>query len=635
MLLYTARPEFRAPWPMRTHHSQITLNRLSSRNVREMVALVAARNALTSDSVEAVVERTGGVPLFVEELTRAMLEGGSAQDTGRDIPATLHDSLMARLDRLGTAKEVAQLAAVIGAEFSYELLQAVSSRPESELQAALAKLADAELIYTRGIPPDATYQFKHALIRDTGYDALLKSRRRELHRLVAQIIDEKFPVLKRTQPEVLARHWTEAGETDVAISLWGKIADTSRSRCAFHEAYGAYQNVLALLELLQQSRERDERELSIRTALTTVLQITHGYSAPETIEASARARALSDKVGNLGQLVLQAWNKWAALSSAGDLIAARQIAEETFEFASREGDPVNLAYAHMAIMTSRYRLGDLPGAEHYFSRGLAFFDSETFRRAPGAIAQTFGNASQVALLMGHADTARNRIRQAISRALDNDNPYDQAFAQFMAAVLHLILREPQQAQDSATSSLKLCDKHRFPQFAALSRIALGRAHAELGDAHEGIELIRQGMAEMLATKNRNAISVYLHWLSEAQMFGSDISEAIESIDKAINEEPAQLYFRPENLRFRAELRLKQGNIELAETDFEESIALAHRMGAKAWELRTAMSRARLLAAQGRPDQALAILADIYNWFTEGFDTADLKEAKALLDELAI
>jgi len=203
----------------------------------------------------------------------------------------------------------------------------------------------------------------------------------------------------------------------------------------------------------------------------------------------------------------------------------------------------------------------------------------------------------------------------------------------MAATLHLILRDPQEAGDLATSSLQLCDKHKFPQFAALSRIALGRARAELGDVHEGIELIREGAAETLATRNRNAISVYLHWLSEAQMFGGKISEAIESVNKAMNEEPTQLYFRPENLRLRAGLRFKRGDIELADADFDESIALARRMGAKAWELRTAMSQARLLAAQGRPDQTLAILADIYNCFTEGFDTADLKDAKQLLEQL--
>jgi predicted ATPase len=200
MLLYTARPEFRQPWPLRSHHTQITLNRLSTRDAQKMIAQVAARHALARETLDAVMERTSGVPLFVEELTRAVLESSDARPGAHAIPETLHDSLMARLDRLGAAKEVAQLAAVIGPEFSYELLQLISEIPEGELRTALTKLTNAELIYARGFPPEATYQFKHALIRDTAYDALLKSRRRELHRLVAQTIDERFAALRWRGP---------------------------------------------------------------------------------------------------------------------------------------------------------------------------------------------------------------------------------------------------------------------------------------------------------------------------------------------------------------------------------------------------------------------------------------------------
>ena len=212
LLLFTARPEFHAQWPPRAHHTQITLNRLSARNVRTMVGEVAAQKALSEETIATVVERTGGVPLFVEELTRAVLESGNAKLTGREIPVTLHDSLMARLDRLGPAKEVIQVGAVIGSEFSYELLHAVHPIAEEDLQGALRRLADAELIYVRGIPPEASYTFKHALIRDAAYEALLKSRRKELHRLVARTINEKFTALKEAHPEVLARHWTEAAK---------------------------------------------------------------------------------------------------------------------------------------------------------------------------------------------------------------------------------------------------------------------------------------------------------------------------------------------------------------------------------------------------------------------------------------
>ena len=250
MLICTARPEFHGQWPMRAHHTQITLNRLSTRNVREMITLVGARNALAGENIEAVIERTGGVPLFVEELTRAVLESGGVKLSARAIPETLHDSLMARLDRLGSAKSMLQLGSVIGGEFSYELLRAVHADSESELESELRKLTEADLLYIRGLAPDATYRFKHALIRDAAYEALLKSRRKELHGLIAHTMEEKFPDIKQARPEVLARHWTEAGEIEPAIAEWTRAGKAAEGRNAFAEAEQSYGQASALLNLL-------------------------------------------------------------------------------------------------------------------------------------------------------------------------------------------------------------------------------------------------------------------------------------------------------------------------------------------------------------------------------------------------
>jgi predicted ATPase len=253
LLLYTARPEFSAPWPPRTHHTQINLSRLTTINVRTMVAQVAAKIALSDETVATVVDRTGGVPLFVEELTRAVLESGEVKLTGSEIPATLHDSLMARLDRLGPAKEVIQVCAVIGGEFSYELLHAVHPIAEEDLQRVLRKLADAELLYVLGIAPDATYQFKHALIRDAAYEALLKSRRKVLHLIVARTIEEKFPALKEAHPEVLAHHWTEAGEPEPAVDAWEKSVERAAARRAFREVDHNCSAALAVLQTMPES----------------------------------------------------------------------------------------------------------------------------------------------------------------------------------------------------------------------------------------------------------------------------------------------------------------------------------------------------------------------------------------------
>jgi predicted ATPase len=303
MLICTARPEFHPQWPMRSHHTQITLNRLSVRNVREMIAQVVARNALTSESVEAVIERTSGVPLFVEELTRAVLESGGVKLSARAIPVTLHDSLMARLDRLGSAKSVLQLGSVIGGEFSYELLRAIHLGNESELENELRKLTDADLLYFRGIPPDATYWFKHTLIRDAAYEALLKSQRRDLHRLVAHAIDNQVTALKEAHPEVLAQHWTAAGEINLAITQWSRAAKTAEARNAFTEALQSYQQAAALLKELPQSPERDHRELELAQSTVPMLQVTRGYSAAETIGAIKRTAALAEKTGNLAQFI--------------------------------------------------------------------------------------------------------------------------------------------------------------------------------------------------------------------------------------------------------------------------------------------------------------------------------------------
>ena len=382
LLLCTARPEFRPQWPLRAHHIQLTLNRLSARNVREMIAEVAARNALAGETVDTVIERTGGVPLFVEELTRAVLESGSAKLAGREIPATLHDLLMARLDRLGPAKEVLQIGAVIGSEFSYELLHAAHPVGAEELQAALRIATDAELVYVRGIAPEATYQFKHALIRDAAYEALLKSRRKELHGQVARTINEKFPFLKETHPEVVALHWAEGGETAQAIAEWTRAGKAAASRHAFKEAQQSYEQALALLSLLPDSAKRDLHELDLRQSIIRILPVTSGLASPEIVDACAQAIALAKKTGNLSQLVSLMHDTGRAAHQAGDYESVATLADETLELAMREDNPTNLGLAYELQIFVRHLRGDLAGAEEHFARGLKFFEDASIWPLP-------------------------------------------------------------------------------------------------------------------------------------------------------------------------------------------------------------------------------------------------------------
>jgi class 3 adenylate cyclase/tetratricopeptide (TPR) repeat protein len=633
LLLYTARPEFRAPWPMRAHHTQITLNRLSVRDIRAMVAQVAASKALADETVATVVERTGGVPLFVEELTRAVLESGDAKLTGREIPATLHDSLMARLDRLGPAKEIIQIGAVVGSEFSYEMLHAVHPIVEADLQRALRSLADAELLYVRGIAPDATYQFKHALIRDAAYEALLKSRRKELHRLVARTIDEKFPELKEAHSEVLARHWTEAGEAELAIAEWSRAGKSAEARNAFIEAQESYKQALALLNLLSESPERDGRELRLRQSVVGMLQMTRGWAATETVDAAERTGALAEKSGNLTQLgnslAARGFTAWIS----GDLSSAGALADQALELALREGNPIILAYRYMLQVIVRFWRGDLAGAEKHFTTGLAFFENPRFRQKPiGAAIAAYGYASYTAWTLGRADVARERMAR-MKEVVNGNNPHDAAFSRVNAAVLLVFMKEYWRAESLAVQALELSEKNQFPNEAAMAQWLLGAARAQLGRASEGIALIRRGTATLLEVGQRICITHFTGSLAAAQERDGAIGDALESIEQALHVNPGERVYLPEMLRIRGELRLKQGNAELAQTDFREAIALAQRMSAKSWELRATMSLARLLRDTSRRDEARTMLADIYNWFTEGFDTPDLIDAKALLDEL--
>jgi tetratricopeptide (TPR) repeat protein len=632
LLLCTARPEFHPQWPLRAHHTQLTLNRLSARNVREMIAQVTARNALADEMVDTVIERTGGVPLFVEELTRAVLESGSTKLTGREIPVTLHDSLMARLDRLGPAKEVIQIGAVIGSEFSYELLHAVHPVGAEELQAALHSATDAELVYVRGVAPEATYQFKHALIRDAAYEALLKSRRKELHRQVGRTIDEEFSGLKDAHPEVLARHWSEAGETAQAIAAWTRAGKAAESHHAFKEAQHSYEQVLALLSLLPESAERDLQELNLRQSIIWMLRITTGPSSPESVDACARAIALAKKSGNLSQLVSLMQARGYAAHHVGDFESAATLADQTLELAEREGNPTNLGLAYHLQVTVRNVRGDLAGAEEHFARGLKFFEDATIWPFPFAHLASFGIASWNAWALGRSDLARERLARMMAAANQN-NPHEEASNGCIGATTYLLLREHERAEMLAARALELLEKHQISQFAGFTRCVLGLARARLGRPREGVALIRRGIAGLAAIGTHN--DVFTVFLAESQALSGAIDDALETIEQVLQpNRPDANINRPEAFRLRGDLQTKQGRREAAEADFRKALRLTQSMGAKAYELRAATSLARLLCDTGRRDEAHTMLAEIYNWFTEGFDTADLKEAKALLEELA-
>jgi class 3 adenylate cyclase/tetratricopeptide (TPR) repeat protein len=633
LLLYTARPEFRPNWPMRAHHTQITLNRLSAQSARAIIAEVMASRALAGETIDAVVERTGGVPLFVEELTRAVLEGG-ANLAGRAIPVTLHDSLMARLDRLGPAKEVAQIGAVIGSEFSYELLRAVHPLAQTELEARLRALVDAELIYVRGIAPNATYQFKHALIRDAAYEALLKSRRKELHLRVARAIEEKFPAIKETQPEVLARHWTEAGETRLALIEWQRAATAADTRASFLEAAEGYQRALALMEQLDESDEMRSHELELSSALVRVLTITKGLVAPESVRAATRARAVAEKSGSLSELVLREYATWNTVFGEGNHSKTAALAGHLLEIALREGSSTSLAFAHQAELSTALWCGELAKAEDHFRSFSLVCDEADFKEFPAEKLVGFSFASVSAWISGRPDVARQRMARAVSLARESAHPYELAFASFLEAWLYRLLREPERAEAANRQAIELSEKHDFPLVRDMAQAMMGGIVIASSSAEDRLAIAQQGFNSLVDTGARAGITDFMYCLAVAHEKSGQLEAAERKVNDALTANPDEKAFLPNLLRYQSELWYRRGEPSMAETGFQNAIALARSMGAKSWELRSAISLARLLSNTHRRNEAHSRLAETYEWFTEGFDTADLKDAKALLDDLS-
>jgi len=628
-LLFTARPEFRAPWPLHAHHSQITLNRLSDRQTREMVARVSSNAGLSPQAVEAVVKRTTGVPLFVEELTRTVLEGGK-RDTTQEIPATLRDSLMARLDRLGSAREVAQIASVIGREFSYELLAEVSGTPDDGLQSALAKLSEAELIYARGIPPEATYQFKHALIQDAAYEALLKTRRKELHRRVARAIAENFPTIAESQPEVLARHCTEGGEAESAIDAWRRAAERAVERGAYVEAERHYRQALAVLAGVAETAQRDHRELDLQLALSEVLVASKGIIGPDRETAVSRAKALAQKLDS-SALKMALRGQFSVAIVHGRLNDAKEIADQLLAAGEHDEDLGTLLAGHYFQGVVCYFRGDLATAWTQLSRVL-FLDNGDYSNVSVRDQRIESRmlAGAIAILMGRVDAGRALARESIALAERLQMPYEIAFSRLWAAIDAVILRQPGEAAEFAQAVIE--QQVSAFSLSSLAGVILGWSLTQRGLGGDGRALIRDRFAQSTSGGSEYDINFLRALSAEADIDGGYFENAEAMIDEALCGD--QEVHKPYLLWLRGNVSLKVSDEEKAKRYFAEALNLAHRIGAKLYELRAATSLARLLAKQGKRDEARAMLADIYNWFTEGFDTADLKEAKALLDELS-
>jgi tetratricopeptide (TPR) repeat protein len=538
---------------------------------------------LPPQELSRVIQRAGGVPLFGVELAHLVREQRAAAGTqtgpeDAQVPGSLADLLMARLDQLGPAKGLAQLASVIGTDVPRTMLLALSDMPEGALRAGIATLRQHGILSAtdrhRGI-----YAFRHAMLRDAAYGSLPKSRRRDLHRSVAAAIRDAAGGQAASKAEILAYHWSNAGEPDAAIAAWTEAGQYASERRAFVEAESAYGAALAALRQQPDSTERDHRELQLLGLYAHVLRITQGLSAPRTLETTARARALADARGDSEQQLLQAWATWAAASSGGDFDTGLVLARQFEQLAFANGQPRHLAAAHMMLMTSKFRVGDIGGAEEAFQRGSAYFDEAAFHAQPGWIAQTFGNAAMIAWTLGDEAEAQRRIGAALFTGRGDDNPFDTVYGQTMhTAYLNLVGRYAEAARHAA-DSIALCEKYGIAQFTASTRVILGRAKVGLGAVEEGIALIRDGIAEMQAKRIRVAMTRYVTWLAEGCLAAGNVADALAAADESLTVNPREFFYRPESMRVRGLIALRAGRFDEAERDLLDAVQLARRMGA--------------------------------------------------------
>jgi class 3 adenylate cyclase/tetratricopeptide (TPR) repeat protein len=500
--MLTFRPEFTPPWLARSHLTPITLNRLERPQVGALIAHLAGGKALPGEVIEHIVAKTDGVPLFIEELTKMVLESGLLQEEAEHyrltgslstvtIPATLQDSLMARLDRLPQAREIAQLGAVLGREFAYELLRAVTPLDEATLQAGLAQLVAAELLYQRGRPPRARYMFKHALIQDAAYASLLRSTRQQVHQQVAQLLEARFPEIVETQPELVAQHYTAAGCTEQAVGYWQRAGQQASDRSANLEAASHFTTGIELLKALPETPEHTQQALSLHIALGAALQIAKGHAAPEVEHAYNQARALCQQVGETPELVPVLFGLWRFYNLRPQLHTARELGETLLRLAQRADDPALAVIAHYALGATWCFLGALPAARQHLEEAIACYTPDQRRAPVFRIGQDLGvgcraHAARTLWLLGYPEQALARIHEALALAHALSHPYSLGFVWGVAAFVSQFRRDVPAVHEQAEATVALSIEQGFPQWAAYDDLAwVGAGHAGPGRGGHG------------------------------------------------------------------------------------------------------------------------------------------------------
>ncbi len=654
LTVLTFRPEFKTPWSAVAHQTSLALNRLTRRQVGDLVRKKTGA-AVPEALVEQIYDRAGGVPLFAEEFTKMVQDSGVLDQVGegrtgakalpeREIPTTLQDLVTARLDRMHGEREVALLAAVLGREFSYELLAAAAAVDELTLQFELTKLVQAEILYPKGRPPRCTYLFKHALLEDALYNALVKGKRQQFHRRVAEVLEARFPQTVAMQPELLAHHFTEAGLTETAIGYWLKAGLRSRDRWGYTEAIGHLTKGLELLATLDESPQRDARELELLNPLGAAYQSARGFSAVDVGPVFQRARELCQRTGEPQQLFAAIWGTWAWHVVRGDLRLCTGLAAEQMELAERLSDPGIMMEALFVHGFTRFYRADFAAAHQACTKAVdEFEDQERTKLWAGLISHNSSVAHRCYRALGlwhlgYPDQALKVIRDMAELARSIGQPFARCVGLHHTGWLHFECRLGAEAETAGIEEIEIADKHGFAMWHATGQLLEGAGLLLQGERERSLPLLVQGLGAYRAIGAGLHLPLFLSILGDAYTQASRFPEARQALDEglAIASENDNRFQEAELHRLQGELLLAESpdQAPAAEDWFRQAIETARRQQSKAWELRAAMSLARLRHRQGRRREAHQILTDVYGTYTEGWTTSDLVKAGALLPTLA-
>jgi class 3 adenylate cyclase/tetratricopeptide (TPR) repeat protein len=656
LMVLTHRPEFQNRWASHEYVEAISLRKLTRAQSNAMVARLVGDKALPKDLVDQILTKTDGVPLFVEELTKSILESGQLKDVGDHyeylgssrsitIPATLRDSLMARLDRYMPVKEIAQIGAAIGREFSYELISAVAPQPKAELKHALERLTASGLAVRRGTLPEATYSFKHALVQDAAYDSLLKRKRQQLHTEIARTIEERFPNIRDTKPEVLAHHYTRAGLFEEGAAYWLKAGQNALGRIALTEAIAHLEAGLSVIASLPASEARDRSELECRVLLSTAWEAYRGWPAPQLAAVLEPALPLARAARQPRLLARTLWGLWVQLMSVGPVAESLVWSEELLRAGEEIADEELLLVGHMAVMVNNFWLGNPVVVERHARAIIQRYVHERhgqivkfMNHDPKTLAGIY--LPQVLWILGFPDRAAALVDERDAHARLIGHPFDTGFVLTLGAWVFHYRGEPEKQYAHNEAVQKLAQDAGLPFISEVLApfLSTGISLAQLGRLSEGIEHMQRGIQFWEGAGARTVTPYIRSRLGEALALSGDVDAGLSHVDAMLQQiaRPGwqERSFLAEILRLKGWMLSLKGDHEGAERSYLASLDWAREQQAKSWELRTATSLARLWQAQGKRKEAYDLLAPIYGWFTEGFGTRDLIDAQALLAELA-